>query len=83
MSGVVHFQTRLQIFCKAGLEMFRIVFALKNVNVKEFHSFSAGLPSRGSERLSEDRFSPPSRFALWRGSFRSPLRFNSSWFTEP
>ena len=49
ITGVLFFQSDLQIFCEAGVEMFRVQFALKNIDVVKFHF--DGLPGRSSERI--------------------------------
>ena len=52
LSGIMRFQTVLQIFREAHVKMFPAAFALQDIDVEEFHSFRlAGLPGRSSEHI--------------------------------
>jgi hypothetical protein len=64
VSGIVFFQTSLQIFRKAGVEMLCGKFALKNVDIEEFH-LACRAVARGAVSYS------PAYAALRRGSLRS------------
>jgi hypothetical protein len=65
---VVRFQTFIQIFREADVEMFRAVFTSENIDVEEFH-LACRVEALGTLRLGGCR--PPSCSALGRGILRS------------
>src|SRR5262245_55034604 len=72
---IVAAQSGSKIIGGAGVEVFRVVFALQNINISEVTRFLAGLPSRSSQQTcSMDTVCPASKATARQPSFSTTLR---------